>query len=165
METHIIRNVPPQSAVQERFVGSVLERRPSGPKTRPRRLHSTTRRTTQQMTKHTPHLEKQRHEVTFGSKYLHCLFPFFFLALIMSVCTCRAFTWYPRRCWPLAWGWWCQCALVPDSSKCCSEKINRFLAKPQKFVFLFHPAAPWYLKNTYNTNRHFSWCYWNNSVN
>lgn len=56
-----MRKVPPQSAMQERFVGSALGVRPKGPRTRPRTLHTTTRRTTQHMAMHTLHLEKYTH--------------------------------------------------------------------------------------------------------
>lgn len=80
--THIMRKVPPQLAVQERFVGSALDFRPGGPRTRPRRLHTTTRRTTQHTIKHTPHLEKHAHMVTFG---------FQFWASFLHVCMCLHF--------------------------------------------------------------------------
>lgn len=43
--THIMKKMPPQSAVQERLVGSTLEFRPTGPSRRPSTLHTTTRRT------------------------------------------------------------------------------------------------------------------------
>lgn len=62
--THIMRKMPPQSAVQERFVGSALDVRPRGPRTRPRRLHTTTRRTTAHRSTYTAHLEKHTHTMT-----------------------------------------------------------------------------------------------------
>lgn len=56
--THIMKKVPPQSAVQERSVGSEFGRRPRGPRSRPRRLHSTTKRTTQDTIRNIVHLDK-----------------------------------------------------------------------------------------------------------
>lgn len=60
---HIMKKTPPQSAMHERLVGSTLDERPIGPRTRPRRLHRTTRRTTQQMHTHTLHLKKIQHKI------------------------------------------------------------------------------------------------------
>lgn len=59
--THIMRKMPPQSAVQERLVGSALDFRPIGPRSRPKRLHTTTRRTAQHRIRHTSHLETHAH--------------------------------------------------------------------------------------------------------
>lgn len=53
-----MKKMPPQSAMHERLVGSALGERPRGPTTRPRKLHTTTRRMTQQMATHTLHLRK-----------------------------------------------------------------------------------------------------------
>lgn len=59
--TYIMKKVPPQSAVQERSMGSTFGCRPRGPRTRPRRLHSTTSRTTQDTIRNTIHLGKRAH--------------------------------------------------------------------------------------------------------
>lgn len=56
--THIMKKVPPQSAVQERLVGSLWALRPMGPSRRPRTLHTTTRRTRQHTIKLTLHLRE-----------------------------------------------------------------------------------------------------------
>lgn len=66
--THIIRKMPPQSAVQERLVGSSCVCRPMGPSRRPRELHTTTRRTTKHTAKATLHLEGG-HRPTFHTGY------------------------------------------------------------------------------------------------
>lgn len=52
-----MKKTPPQSAVQERLVGSWCARRPMGPSRRPRKLHATTRRTAQHKARLTLHLE------------------------------------------------------------------------------------------------------------
>lgn len=59
--THIMKKTPPQSAVQERLVGSTLEFRPIGPSRRPSTLHTTTRRTTQHTPKAPFHLGTHGH--------------------------------------------------------------------------------------------------------
>lgn len=56
--THIMKKMPPQSAVQERLVGSSCVCRPIGPSRRPRKLHTTTRRTTKHTAKVTLHLKE-----------------------------------------------------------------------------------------------------------
>lgn len=56
--THIMKKTPPQSAVQERLVGSSCAFRPMGPSKRPRKLHTTTRRTTKHTAKQTLHLRE-----------------------------------------------------------------------------------------------------------
>lgn len=61
---HIMRKMPPQFAVEERFVGASFGFRPSGPRIKPRRLHTTTRRTTQHTATHVHHLKKRAHVMT-----------------------------------------------------------------------------------------------------
>lgn len=69
-----MKKVPPQSAVQERFVGFSFGFRPIGPRARPRRLHTTTRRTKQHRTTHTAHLEKHIHVITdFGPSFIDAM--------------------------------------------------------------------------------------------
>lgn len=64
--THIMRKVPPQSDVPERAEGFALGVRPRGPRTRPRKLHTTTRRTTLHTATQTPHLKEAWTHVDLG---------------------------------------------------------------------------------------------------
>lgn len=83
--THIMRKMPPQFAVQERFIGSSFGFRPRGPRTKPRTLHTTTRRTTQHRVTHTLHLKKYAHMMTES---------WVFLPLItQQVCTSGVLAW------------------------------------------------------------------------
>lgn len=104
--THIMKKMPPQSAVQERLVGSSLACRPMGPSRRPRRLHTTTRRTRKHTVKPTLHLREDiclyntqlpvhlttRKHVAFGASHLMLsICRICGASLLSSLCTCSMF--------------------------------------------------------------------------
>lgn len=152
--TYAMRKVPPQSAVLDRSVGSSFGLSPTGPKNRPRRLHTTTRRTEQLRIIHTPHLERQKQRI------------FTFICSVLSgqcVCMCVRvgvsvfITWSSLPSLTVVSTCRCISEPLPVCLRCFWGQRQGCFPSPQRFVSWCLQAAASHLreKDEY-TSRHWS---------
>lgn len=149
--TYAIRKVPAQLAVPDRSVGSSWGLSPTRPKNRPRRLHTTTRRTTQLRIIPTPHLERQKHRgiITLSVQPCQCV--------RVPMCVCVLITWSSLPTLPVVSTCRCISEPLPVCLRCFWGQRQGCFPSPQRFVSWFLQAAASHLREKDEiTSRHWS---------